>query len=80
MALYYFDLHECGSVTRDPEGREFATLAEAQASAVKDARAIMCAELTDGALCLSCHIAIRSGDDRPLGVIRFRDAVAMVGG
>ncbi|MEN2784872.1 DUF6894 family protein [Sphingomonas qilianensis] len=79
MARYYFNLHECGTVTSDPEGREFASLAAARDAAKEDARAIMCEELGTGCLCLSCRIEITDGEGRCLDLVLFKDAVDVVG-
>ena len=45
MTCYFFNLHECGTVLEDEEGRELPDLDTARATAVADARAIMCAEV-----------------------------------
>lgn len=79
MARYYFHLHECGAVTPDLEGREFATLAAAHAAAIVDARAIMCDEIGDGGLCLSCHIELTDAGGQSIERVLFRDAVTLTG-
>ena len=79
MARFYFNLHECGTFTPDPEGRVFASLEAAHQAAVEDARAIMCEELGDGALCLSCHIDIMSETGECLARVLFKDAVEVTG-
>lgn len=43
MARYFFHLHECGTLTPDTEGRDFANLAAALEAALTDARSIMAA-------------------------------------
>ena len=79
MAHFYFDLHECGTATLDPEGRDFATLDAARTAAIADARAIMCGEIGEGALCLSCYIDISDGAHVHLTRVLFRDAVQVNG-
>lgn len=79
MAHYFFDLHECGTPTMDPEGRDFATLDDARTAAIADARAIMCGEIDHGTLCLACYIDV--SDEQHVHLIRvlFKDAVEVSG-
>ena len=79
MTRYFFNLHECGIVTPDPEGREFASLQAAHEAAVEDARAIMCEEVGDGHLCLSCHIEIMDVGGQCVERVLFKDAVDVTG-
>ncbi|MEG3086355.1 DUF6894 family protein [Sphingomonas sp. PB4P5] len=79
MARYFFILHECGTVTPDPDGRDFASLEAAHAAAVQDARAIMCEELGSGSLCLSCHIDITTDQGEFVERVMFKDTVAVTG-
>lgn len=79
MAHYFFDLHECGTATLDPEGRDFASLDEARDAAIVDARAIMCGELDAGTLCLSCYIDISDDAHVHLARVLFKDAVEVNG-
>ncbi|QQV77957.1 hypothetical protein H5J25_04200 [Sphingomonas aliaeris] len=79
MARYFFDLHECGSVTRDPEGQELPDIDVARETAIESARAIMCYELSHGHLCLSCHIDINDNEGRNLERVAFRDSVEISG-
>lgn len=75
MSHYFFHLHECGNVTRDEEGQDMPHLAAARHHAEEAARAIMCSELTDGDLCLSCHIEIEHRDSGETTIVPFRDAI-----
>ena len=75
MARFFFDLHECGKVARDPEGQELSDLDVARGTAIESARAIMCYELSHGHLCLSCHIDINDNAGRRLERVAFKDAV-----
>lgn len=79
MAHFYFDLHECGAPTMDPEGRDFATLDEARDAAIADARAIMCGEIDGGALCMACYIDISDASHVHLTRVLFKDAVEISG-
>ncbi len=78
MTLYFFHLHECGLLTSDKEGREMPVAADLHAAAVREARAIMCAEVREGRLCLSCRIEV-ADEDGPVMFVPFRDAVAVSG-
>ncbi|RZI58897.1 MAG: hypothetical protein EOP94_02995 [Zymomonas sp.] len=75
MAHFYFDLHECSSVTPDPDGRDFASLDVAREAAIRDARAIMCGEIHNGHLCLYCHIDILDAGHRHLMRVPFTEAI-----
>lgn len=75
MTLFMFHLHECGTLTPDEEGKELPDLAAAQTYAEAAARSIMCAEVEQGGLCLSCHIEIENGDSGERTRVWFRDAV-----
>ena len=79
MQRYFLDLHECGTVTRDTEGVLRASLEVVHVEAIEAARAVMCAELSAGKLCLSCHIEIRDAAGESLMTVRFRDAVRLSG-
>lgn len=75
MGHYFFHLHECGTVTRDDEGQDMPDLAAARHHAEEAARAIMCAEVNGGDLCLSCHIEIEDRDSGEVTILPFRDAI-----
>lgn len=75
----HFLLHECGTVTDDPEGREVVDLAAARAIAITAAREVMCSELGEGRLCLSCHIEVIGPDGARLLLVPFKDAVTISG-
>ncbi|MDB5677095.1 hypothetical protein [Sphingomonas bacterium] len=79
MAHYFFHLHECGTVTRDEEGKDMPDLAAARHHAETAARHIMCAEVVDGDLCLSCRIEIENRDSGERTEIHFRDVVNITG-
>jgi hypothetical protein len=79
MPRYRFDLHECGSVVADEEGRELPDIAAARVRATMEAREIMAAEVKQGRLCLSCHIEIMDEAGRPASKILFREALYISG-
>lgn len=79
MTKYLFHLHECGVVTQDEEGRDLPDFETAQRYAETAARAIICSEVEDGALCLGCHIEIENTDTGERHVVEFRDVVRITG-
>lgn len=79
MPLLFFQLNECGAVTEDPDGREVANLDAAWDVAIRAARAVMCAELDEGRLCLGCHIDVIDADGAHLLRVPFREAVTITG-
>lgn len=79
MPLFYFHLHECGSVTLDDEGREFPDLAAAEEVATRDARSIMCGEVQEGRLCLACYIIIEDESRVEVRRVMFRDVLTITG-
>lgn len=78
MARYFFDLHECGEILLDHDGVDAEHLDAARQLAIAAARDIMCGEIGDGALCLSCYIEIREGE-QVVDRVLFRDAVVVTG-
>ena len=77
MAYYYLDLHECGDITVDDEGAEFADLGEARHKAVAAARDVMSSEVAAGKLCLGCAIVIRDRRGEKVLAVPFAEAVAV---
>lgn len=79
MNRYFFNLYECGRVTIDEEGLLLATVPEAHHRAIDEARAIMCAEVKEGRLCLNCNIEVVD-DQGTLAVnVPFKDALEVGG-
>ena len=79
MPRYFFNLHECGHVTSDSEGAELADVPAARDRAVREARSIICAEVAEGRLCLSCRIEVHDDDGRCVVAVPFRETVAVSG-
>lgn len=80
MQRYYFNLHECGRVTPDPEGCELSGIDQAREHAVREARAIMSAEVEEGRLCLGCHIEVVDADGQVAATVPFTAALSVSGG
>lgn len=79
MARFYFQLHECGTLVADEEGRELPDLAAARMAAIADARQVMSSEVLDGRLCLSCCMVIEDAGHHEVSRVPFRDALALTG-
>lgn len=77
MHQFYFDLHECDTITIDEEGREVEDMAAARLLALDSARDIMVAAVRNGRLCLRSAIVIRNAEGIALLNIPFGDAVAV---
>lgn len=77
--LYFFHLHECGTATLDEEGRELPTLDAAQTVATTAARDIMCGEVHEGRLCLSCCIVIEDDAHQEVSRVWFHEALQVSG-
>ncbi len=75
MPQFFLHLHECGRVTRDEEGFDFASVDDARLEAIRSARDIMCGTLHDGTLCLGCYIEVEDARGGPSFVVPFREAV-----
>jgi antirestriction protein ArdC len=79
MARYFFNLHECGTVSDDPEGMERADLDHVRQEALRAAREVMCAEVNEGRLCLSCHIEVKDEDGAVVLLLPFAEALTITG-
>lgn len=79
MARFYFNLHECGTVTPDEEGAVFSDTGLLRERAVQEARAIMSAEVVEGRLCLGCNIEVMDEGGRIVLDVPFREALAVSG-
>ncbi len=79
MALYFFHLHECGTVALDEDGIERPDLAAVQATALESAREVMCAEVKEGRLCLSCYIEVKDEAGAVVHTLPFNDALVVTG-
>lgn len=79
MPVFRFHLHECGTVTEDEEGVSAADVAEARVLAVKAAREVMCAEVANGRLCLSCRIDVTDESGAVVLQVPFKDILTITG-
>ncbi len=79
MTLYFLHLHECGTVTIDEDGMELDGPEQAHAVAIRAAREMMCAELLEGRLCMSCYIDVSDAAGASCFKVQYRDAVDISG-
>lgn len=79
MARYFFHFHECGTSFEDEEGAELPDIDSVRRAALKHVRGVMCGEVEEGRLCLSCHIEVTDADGRAVMTIPFRDALVITG-
>ncbi len=79
MAIYYFNVQECGTLKEDLVGREFARFEAAQAHALEIARNIMSDEVREGRLCVACNVDILDADRKLLVAVPFRQALSIIG-
>jgi hypothetical protein len=76
MPLYYFDVHDY-DVTRDPEGADFADDEAAIANAVIEARVLAAETVREGHFIGHHRIDITNGKRKPIGSVRFDEAVTV---
>lgn len=76
---YFFHLHECGATIADEEGVELADVAAVRARALREARAMMAAEVSEGRLCLGCAIEVTDAAGARVLSLPFREAVTISG-
>lgn len=79
MPRYFFHLHECGRVTLDEEGVLMANVPDAHLRAIDEARAIMCAEVGEGRLCLDCNIEVVDEQGSLAVNVPFKEALHVEG-
>jgi hypothetical protein len=79
MARFYFHLHECGKTTLDNEGVERDSMDEVQTEACRAAREVMCAEVSEGRLCLGCCIEVQDETGTEVLRVPFREAITISG-
>ena len=79
MARYFLHLHECGTVLKDLEGQECASLEAVRRVAVDNARDIMIGEVRHGRLCLGCFISVENEAAQEVDRVHFRDVVEVTG-
>lgn len=80
MARYFLHVRDPDGGAEDDEGGEFASLAEANRSAVAGIRSMMIDGIRSGRLNLDGRIDIADHLGRVLIAVRFADAVRITGG
>jgi hypothetical protein len=76
MTRYFMHLHASGDLTRDEEGREYLSFADARRAAVHSGRSMMADDLLRGQLRINYHIELVS-DAGHVTVLPFEDLVAV---
>jgi hypothetical protein len=80
MPRYFFDLHNDMDAI-DVEGRDFPDLQAARSTAIKEARAMICASVTaNGKINLHHCIKLRDQSGAVVCVVQFEDAVQVTRG
>jgi hypothetical protein len=79
MPLFYFNLHECGTLIPDDEGRQ-CDAGSLREIAIGEARDIMSGEIKLGKLCLGCRIDVLDEQHELVLSVPFAEAVAVTGG
>lgn len=77
MPRYYFHLRDGADVLLDPEGREFDGLDAIAHATLAEARAILCADIRQGAIRLDQMIDVEDGRGRVVHSLSFLDAVTI---
>jgi hypothetical protein len=76
MAHFYFHLHDRAGFTPDDQGRECEDLEQVSQAALKEARALICADVETGVLDLGARIEVADGRGHIVHRLLFRDAVS----
>ena len=79
MALYFFHLRDGHDRLIDPDGREIADTALIPSLALKEARAIIGHDATQGSLKLDQFIEVLDEPGALVHRLAFRDAVTIIG-
>ena len=74
MPLYYFHIYN-DAITMDEEGVELADAHAARAHAVNGARSLVCETARHGYLVRAHRIEIVDEHQKPVGTVRFDEAV-----
>ena len=78
MAVFFFNLSECGVRSEDDEGRDVdpGSIAEVAAD---EARAVMASEVRQGRLCLGCKIEVLDANHHLVLTVPFQKALTITG-
>ena len=74
MPLYFFDIYNDETVL-DPEGIDLADDAAALERAAVEARVLAAESVRKGHLVRSHHVEVLDADRKPIGTVRFDEAV-----
>ena len=74
MPHFFFNLYD-DTVTLDEEGKQLPDTDAAHEEAVRNAKAMACAEVLEGHLILDHCIEVMNERGEPVGTVRFGDVV-----
>jgi uncharacterized protein DUF6894 len=77
MSAYYFHLHNGIDLLRDPDGRDIAD-DKIVAAALREARAMISADASDGCIDLNQSIEVEDADGSVVHRLDFGDAVRII--
>jgi len=80
MPRYHFNIRNGHGFTRDEEGLELSSDADAQRQAVKGARSLISADVMDGTLDLGGQIEVTDDENDEVMTVRYCDVVKIVQG
>ena len=75
MQTYYFHLRNGSDVLLDPEGRSLPSIEAVAAAAMREARALISAEVTTGKVSLISYIDVEDQAGQVVHTLSFEDAV-----
>lgn len=75
VPIFYFHVHDAGTICEDDEGRELADIEEARAEAVRGLRDLMAGGMQSGELNLACFVEIEDQSRELVATVRLEDAV-----
>lgn len=76
MPLFFLHQRRSSTYIPDPEGAEFASVAEAREEAIQAARQMVCEMARDGVIDLTIAFEIE-GPDGQLALVPFSEAIAV---
>lgn len=75
MQTYFFHLRNGSDVLLDPEGRSLPSIEAVAAAAMREARALISAEVINGHISLISHINVEDQAGQVVHSLSFEDAV-----
>ncbi len=79
MTRYFFHVDACGNETTDVEGQALVDMASAMQAAMRLSWQLMAAEVSQGRLCLSCHVIIENGATGDKTIVPFKETLRLSG-